>query len=118
VSAFGWGANLDKDAIYPSTKDSDGAPLVGANTYIIHFAKGETPPVDGFWPITMYDGSYYFYPNALNKLTEESMREMRMYWPKATPPSILDGTWSPPAREEGWLRLANAHATVRFGSSA
>jgi hypothetical protein len=133
VSAFGWGANLDKDAIYPSTKDSDGAPLVGANTYIIHFAKGETPPVDGFWSITMYDSSYYFYPNALNKLTE-SMRDhpvlntdgsldlyfshdkpanapqanwlpapsdqfilmMRMYWPKGTPPSILDGTWSPP----------------------
>jgi hypothetical protein len=22
---------------------------------------------------------------------------MRMYWPKETPPSILDGTWSPPA---------------------
>jgi len=22
---------------------------------------------------------------------------LRLYWPKATPPSILDGTWSPPA---------------------
>jgi hypothetical protein len=133
VSAFGWGANLDKDAIYPSTKDSDGSALVGANTYVIHFAKGETPPVDGFWSITMYDSSYYFYPNALNKLTV-SMRDhpvlnadgsldlyfshekpanaseanwlpapadqfilmLRMYWPKETPPSILDGTWSPP----------------------
>ena len=133
VSAYGWGANLSKDAIYPSTKDSDGSPLVGSNTYIIHFAKGKTPPVDGFWSITMYDASYYFYPNALNKLTV-SMRDhpvlnpdgsldlyfshdkpakapqanwlpapsdqfilmMRMYWPKETPPSILDGTWSPP----------------------
>jgi len=133
VSAFGWGANLDKDAIYPSTKDSDGAPLVGANTYVVHFAKGMTPPVGGFWSITMYDASYYFYPNALNKLTE-SMRDhpalnadgsldlyfshdkpanapeanwlpapsgqfilmMRMYWPKERPPSILNGTWSPP----------------------
>jgi hypothetical protein len=134
ASDVGWGANLDKDAIYPSTKvDSDGAPLVGANTYIIHFAKGETPPVDGFWSITMYDSSYYFYPNALNKLTEsprdhpvsnadgsldlyfshekpanapqanwlpapadQFILMMRMYWPKERPPSILDGTWSPP----------------------
>ena len=133
VSSFGWGANLDKDAIYPSTKDSEGAPLVGSNTYVIHFAKGKTPPVEGFWSITMYDASYFFYPNALNKLTV-SMRDhpelnpdgsldlyfshdkpakvpqanwlpapsdqfilmMRMYWPKETPPSILDGTWSPP----------------------
>jgi len=21
---------------------------------------------------------------------------MRLYWPKETPPSILDGTWKPP----------------------
>jgi hypothetical protein len=133
VSAYGWGANLSKDAIYPSTKDSEGSPLLGSNTYTIHFAKGKTPPVDGFWSITMYDASYYFYPNAQNKLTV-SMRDhpvlnpdgsldlyfshdkpakapeanwlpapsdqfilmMRMYWPKETPPSILDGTWSPP----------------------
>jgi hypothetical protein len=58
ISEFGWGANLQKDAIYPVTKvDSDGAPLVGKNTYVIHFAKGETPPVDGFWSITVYDSS-------------------------------------------------------------
>jgi hypothetical protein len=134
MSNYGWGANQNKDAVYPSTKtDSDGAPLNGANTYTVHFAKGETPPVDGFWSVTMYDSSYYFYPNALNKLTE-SMRNkpvfnsdgsldlyfshdkpakapqanwlpapagefilmMRMYWPKETPPSILDGSWSPP----------------------
>jgi hypothetical protein len=130
---FGWGANLTKDAIYPSTKDSDGKPLVGTNSYVIHFPKGKTPPAEGFWSITMYDGSYFFYPNARNKLTE-SMRDnpvfnpdgsldlyfshdkptnapqanwlpapsdqfilmMRLYWPKETPPSILDGTWSPP----------------------
>jgi hypothetical protein len=134
VSNIGWGANLDKDAIYPSTKvDSDGATLTGANTYVVHFDKGLTPPVDGFWSITMYDSDYYFYPNPLNKLTV-SMRDkpvpnadgsldlyfshdkpdnvpqanwlpappdqfilmMRMYWPKETPPSILDGTWAPP----------------------
>ena len=104
------------------------------NTYIVHFAKGETPPVNGFWSITMYDSEYYFYPNPLNKLTV-SLRDhpkfntdgsldlyfshekpanapqanwlpapagqfilmMRMYWPKETSPSILDGTWSPPS---------------------
>ncbi len=134
VSAYGWGANLSKDAVYPSTKaDSDGATLVGTNTYVVHFAKDESPPVDGFWSVTMYDSEYYFYPNPLNKLTV-SLRDhpkfnsdgsldlyfahkkpanapranwlpapagqfilmMRMYWPKETPPSILDGTWSPP----------------------
>lgn len=52
VSAFGWGANLQQDAIYPTAKtDGDGSTLVGTKTYNIHFAKGETPPVDGFWSI-------------------------------------------------------------------
>jgi hypothetical protein len=130
VSNFGWGANLSKDAMYPSTKtDSDGAALVGANTYVIHFDKGQTPPADGFWSITMYDSSYYFYPNPLNKFTA-SLRDspvpnadgsldlyfshdkpanateanwlpapsgqfilmMRIYWPKDSSPSILNGT--------------------------
>jgi hypothetical protein len=134
ISAYGWGANLEKDAIYPLTKaDADGATLVGTNTYVVHFAKGETPPVNGFWSITMYDSEYYFYPNSLNKLTvsprdnptlntdgsldlyfshekpanapqanwlpapaDQFILMLRMYWPKETPPSILDGTWSPP----------------------
>lgn len=134
VSEFGWGANMSNDAIYPSTKTDDtGAPLNGKNVYTVHFAKGETPPALGFWSITMYDSSYFFYPNPQNKLTE-SMRDkpesnpdgsmdlyfsnvkpatvpeanwlpapadnfilmMRLYWPKETAPSILDGTWSPP----------------------
>jgi hypothetical protein len=135
VSAYGWGANLQEDAVYPSTKvDSAGDTLVGTNNYAVHFAKGETPPVNGFWSITMYDKEYYFYANPLNKLTV-SLRDdpkfnadgsldlyfshekpenapqanwlpapagefilmMRMYWPKDTPPSILDGTWKPPS---------------------
>ncbi len=134
ISAYGWGANLPQDAVYPFTKaDADGATLVGTNTYVVHLPKDETPPVNGFWSITMYDSEYYFYPNPLDKLTV-SMRDhpefnadgsldlyfshekptnapqanwlpaparqfilmMRMYWPKETPPSILDGTWSPP----------------------
>jgi hypothetical protein len=134
IADYGWGANLSQDAGYPSTSvDTNGATLAGANTYSVHFAKGELPPVDGFWSVTMYDSEYFFYPNPLNKLTV-SLRDhpklnvdgsldlyfshaqpanaakanwlpapdgkfilmMRMYWPKETPPSIIDGTWSPP----------------------
>jgi hypothetical protein len=133
ISNYGWGANLTKDAIYPSTKESEGKPLVGTNVYVVHFPKGETPPAEGFWSITMYDTSYFFYPNPLNKQTvsvrdkpvfnadgsldlyfshdkpaktpeanwlpapsDQFILMMRLYWPRETPPSILDGTWSPP----------------------
>ena len=72
VAAFGWPANLEKDAIYPySDVDNSGTTLSGTNKYAVKFAKGETPPVDGFWSITMYeiDKGWWFVPNALNKFT-------------------------------------------------
>ncbi len=48
MANYGWGANLTKDAIYPSTKDYDGKPLVGTNTYVVHFPKGTRRCVGGF----------------------------------------------------------------------
>ena len=45
-SLFGLGANIPEDAVYPIGKvDADGKAMSGANDYIIHFAKGQTPPV-------------------------------------------------------------------------
>src|SRR4051794_15099278 len=51
--------------------DSKGQPLNGANKYTLTFAKGQTPPVEGFSSITMYviDGGWWFVPNSLNKFT-------------------------------------------------
>ena len=56
VAAFGWPANQQKDAVYPYTEiDSAGQQLTGANKYTLTFPKDATPPVDGFWSITMYE---------------------------------------------------------------
>jgi hypothetical protein len=136
VTAIGLGANRPQDAIYPTTqKDADGHEYDGASKkYVIHFDKGQMPPVNGFWSITMYDKDYFFVPNSLNRYTLSARNKfnmnpdgsvdlylqadspgktkeanwlpapkaqfipmMRLYWPKDTPPSIIDGTWKPPA---------------------
>lgn len=137
VAAFGWPANLQQDAVYPYTQvDSTGSTLNGANKYTLTFAKGEEPPVNGFWSITMYeiDKGWWFVPNKLNKFTVSPRNNLvanedgsvtlyfqtespgadkeanwlpapegdfipmlRMYWPKEDDPSILDGSWTPPA---------------------
>ncbi len=46
------------EATYPMTrKDVDGDTLDGSkHQYTITFPKGELPPVNAFWSITMYDG--------------------------------------------------------------
>jgi len=100
----------------------------------LNLAKGETPPVKGFWSLTMYNAEYFFVDNPLNRYTvsprhalkynadgsvdfyiqnespgkdKESnwlpapkgdlVLMMRLYWPQETNPSILNGTWQPPA---------------------
>jgi hypothetical protein len=47
--------------------DSQGKQLSGQNTYSITFAKGEVPPVKGFWSVTLYDAEHFFYPNPLGR---------------------------------------------------
>ncbi|HQR45522.1 MAG TPA: DUF1254 domain-containing protein [Thermoanaerobaculia bacterium] len=68
VTAIGLGANRPQDAVYPI---SEGPDLLkkysGEHKYSIHFNKGEMPPVDGFWSLTMYDAAYFFVPNPLNR---------------------------------------------------
>jgi hypothetical protein len=44
--------------MYPLTReDAQGQPFDGSkHRYVLTFAKGERPPVNAFWSITMYDG--------------------------------------------------------------
>ncbi|MGE3709667.1 MAG: DUF1254 domain-containing protein [Hyphomicrobiaceae bacterium] len=68
VTAIGLGANRPQDAVYPtSTKDAAGNKYNGANRYVMRFTKGQLPPVEGFWSLTMYDSSYFFVNNPLNR---------------------------------------------------
>jgi len=111
VAAFGWPANLEHDAVYPYTLvDSTGAKLTGANKYTLTFAKGQTPPVNGFWSITMYliDQGWWFVPNKLNKFTVSPRNNLKanadgsitLYFQKDSPGADKEANWLPaPAGE-------------------
>jgi hypothetical protein len=47
--------------------DSSRTRLSGNGKYTITFAKGELPPVKGFWSLTLYDEYHFFSPNVLNR---------------------------------------------------
>jgi len=135
VALVGLGANLPQDAVYPSAfVDGAGKTLDGANKYVIRFEKGEAPPVEAFWSVTMYDPQSFFVANPINRYAVSSWMPLkknadgsveilvqhaspgkdkesnwlpapagefnmtlRMYWPREKAPSIIDGTWKPPA---------------------
>lgn len=46
--------------------DASGVRLDGNNSYSIRFAKGELPPVKGFWSLTLYSKEHFFVPNEIN----------------------------------------------------
>ena len=48
-------------------KDETGARLDGKNTYTLTFPPGQTPPVTGFWSLTMYDQKHFFAPNEIKR---------------------------------------------------
>jgi hypothetical protein len=49
--------------------DNDGAgtQLDGRSQYTVTFAKGQTPPVKGFWSLTLYNEHHLFAPNDLKR---------------------------------------------------
>ncbi len=47
--------------------DTDGQRLNGAQAYTVTFKRGATPPVDGFWSLTLYNQEHLFAPNRLNR---------------------------------------------------
>lgn len=106
VAAYGWPANQEKDAVYPYTEvDSTGQPLTGAGKYTLTFARDATPPVSGFWSITMYmiDKGWWFVPNPLNKFTVSPRNNLRynadgsltLYFQNETPGGDKEANWLP-----------------------
>jgi hypothetical protein len=68
IALVALGATAPEDAISPSTRfDADGKPLNGASKYVLHFDKGKTPPVDGFWSLTMYNDKQFFVANPIDR---------------------------------------------------
>ena len=52
---------------YYQDLDSTGARLNGAHRYTVTFAKDQTPPVNGFWSLTMYNDEHFFVPNEIGR---------------------------------------------------
>jgi hypothetical protein len=70
ITAIGLGANRPQDAIYPTSEGPDVLKKYsGEKKYVMRFEKGQLPPVDGFWSLTMYDAGYFFVDNPLNRYT-------------------------------------------------
>jgi hypothetical protein len=104
VTQLGLGANLPEDAIYPlNLADDTGKSLDGANNYVLHFDKGQTPPVDAFWSVTLYDPKGFQVANALNRFAVSSWMPFKynsdgsldLYFQNGSPGPDKEANWLP-----------------------
>ena len=49
--------------------DAHGNRLNSAKRYTVTFAKGATPPVHGFWSLSIYNEHHFFIANAINRFS-------------------------------------------------
>jgi hypothetical protein len=108
----GW--NRSEDAVLPVARvDGEGKTLSGANKYVIHFPKGEQPPIKGFWSLTMYDREGFFVPNPLDrvdlsqrsKLNFKNDGSLDLYIQKDSPGKDKEANWLPSAEGDFGLIL-------------
>ncbi len=114
ITAIGLGANRPQDAVYPtSSKDGDDRAYDGANKYVMHLAKGELPPVDGFWSLTMYNSGYFFVANPINRYSISPRQNLKanadgsidLYIQKESPGAEKESNWLPAPADKFILML-------------
>jgi hypothetical protein len=102
-----WG-NDKTEAMYDFyRKDGDGAPLdASKHSYTLTFPKGQLPPVNGFWSVTMYDGtSGLLVENSLNRylinspmlpdLKRDADGGLTLYLQNDSPGTDKESNWLP-----------------------
>jgi hypothetical protein len=114
ITWYGLGANRPEDAVYPT---SEGPELIkkysGANKYVMRFAKGELPPANAFWSITMYDKNYFFVPNPINRYTVSSRSKFKanadgsidLYIQHESPGKDKEANWLPAPADDFVLMM-------------
>jgi hypothetical protein len=104
VTLIGPGLNFPQDAIYPfSEKDAEGKEYDGSShKYVMHFEKGQMPPVKGFWSLTMYGPDFFFVPNPINRYNL-SQRNTFVTNPDGSVTLYLQAESPGPDKEANWL---------------
>jgi hypothetical protein len=114
ITAIGLGANRPQDAVYPTSEETaDAKPYDGAKKYVMHFEKGQMPPVNGFWSLTMYNSEYFFVDNPLNRYTLSQRNALKtntngsidLYIQAANPGPDKEANWLPAPKGKFILML-------------
>ncbi|AAW88129.1 Protein of unknown function (DUF1214) family [Aliivibrio fischeri ES114] len=90
-------------------KDENGTRINGNHNYTLTFKKGELPPVDGFWSLTMYNSNHFFVPNDIKRYSigtkNKGMKynkdgSLTIYIQNEKPSEDKIGNWLPAPKDD------------------
>lgn len=84
-------------------KDATGGRLNGGHNYTVTFAKGELPPVNGFWSLTMYNSEHFFELNPLNRYSLGTKNKSLKFAPDGSLTIYIQASSPGPDKEDNWL---------------
>jgi hypothetical protein len=68
IATAALGANTRPETVYPlAVDDSQGRKLNGKHRYAIRFKRGQLPPSNAFWSLTMYGKDRYLVDNPIDR---------------------------------------------------
>ena len=117
ATVVGVGVNTGQEALYPVTFiDSTGKLLTGASNYTLHFEPGQTPPVDAFWSLTIYNNKSLFVANPIDRylvgqytegLKNNTDGSLDIYIQNANPGADRESNWlpAPSAQDSSKIKL-------------
>jgi hypothetical protein len=103
-------ANMPNETSYFGTDfASDGERINGSKAYTVTFPKGQLPPVNGFWSLTLYNKQHFFHPNKLNRFSLGTKNKdliigddgsLTIYVQPDSPGADKESNWLPAPAEE------------------
>jgi hypothetical protein len=83
--------------------DTDGRRLNGANRYAVTFGREQTPPVYGFWSLTLYNQHHFFAPNQINRYSLGTKNKDVQFNPDGSLTIRVQADPPPDAERTNWL---------------
>jgi hypothetical protein len=83
--------------------DASGTRLNGANRYTVTFGKDQTPPVNGFWSLTLYNEHHFFSPNEINRYSLGTKNKTLKFGMDGSLTLYVQADAPPPAQRDNWL---------------
>jgi hypothetical protein len=106
--------NVKETAYIFREEDGDGQRLSGQRSYTLTFPAGQTPPVSGFWSLTLYDKLHFFADNPIKRYSTGTKNKdlkynadgsLTIYIQHQRPTEDKVGNWLPAPEQEFALTI-------------